>query len=204
MGRACSTHCGSKKWVQILSEILKQGNTRRTRNDNANMDLRSCSNEWYIWQTFVTCGKLHFTNFGHLSVSWLDKCDWGMSNESIVFVYLSSRALLFSHDLSQADKWLVCGLWVSLGTSNGEGGQVHQPCERDGTDQSNIWQVWSTVNVCKINQSWEHITIIHLVPCTMHNCWCICEMYQPWERGFRYGGKPMDSTWSARLWHGVI
>jgi hypothetical protein len=90
---------------------------------------------------------------------FLTDCRYGRRNsmDSTLFVYLKCQILLIT--LSQlvhtwqADKWLVCGQSVSFGMSSS---QVHESWERDPNDETNIWQLYPSRNICQIHDWREH------------------------------------------------
>jgi hypothetical protein len=93
-------------------------------------------------------GTLHFYQYlthVRFPLTW---CDWGKSNESAVFVYLWSRALLCSQRLVYTSSRQVISVWAaSIVTPNGGDSQVHQLCEHKLN--SNI--------ACRANREWMFV-----------------------------------------------
>jgi hypothetical protein len=58
---------------------------------------------------------------------------------------------------------------------------VYESWERDRNDQANIWQVYTSTNICQLNQSWERYDSYSLGPLTTHNYWRICQVHLSWE-----------------------
>ena len=145
----------------------------------------------YIWQIFVTCGyfphhrNLHLCRYWQL-IRFPQIVGIWDTKESPVFTYHVEPCCVFTTPLYLMNvQVLVCGQSVWLGALIGE------LRERVHEDQADMFEVYPTTNLCKINHLWKSMAIIHLAPCTVHTCWRIClskPIVGTWfnDRHFRY------------------
>lgn len=69
--------------------------------------------------------------------------------------------------------------------SFGMNGQVHQSWEWSHSDKAKNWQVYTSTNVCQINESWKKYGIYSFG--FLYSAQLLAHLsYQSWERGLRF------------------
>lgn len=64
-------------------------------------------------------------------------------------------------------------------------GQVHQSWEWSHSDKAKNWQVYTSTNVCQINESWKKYGIYSFG--FLYSAQLLAHLsYQSWERGLRF------------------